>query len=358
MTAFYVGFTSRKARFLSQFIHQPVRPLRGHSLVLPGDVIYAWGDHPVPPQQANGVPVIRVEDGFVRSVGLGAAFAQPLSWVFDSRGLHHWGHQHTDIEDLITNCTGDDVLLGRAAALRALILSHQITKYNLPAASGALLPPRTEERARVLVVGQVSDDAALRGIQSPIKSNMALLEAVRRNRPKAEVIYRPHPDVVVGIRQGNDEAWSSFADLRACSGSIEQLFGEIDEVHVMNSLAGFEAILRDIPVVTYAQPFYAGWGLTSDVHPPARRYPRTLDQVVAAALIRYPKYRHPDTGSPIDVETAVELLAGMRSSKRDESLVQRMRSWLTLGFAKLADRIRLARAGEGKRTIQADSTNA
>jgi capsular polysaccharide export protein len=59
----------------------------------------------------------------------------------------------------------------------------------------------------------------------------------------------------------------------------------------MTSLVGFEALLRGLPVVTYGQPFYAGWGLTVDHAPLERRRRRlTLDELVAGALHRYPRY--------------------------------------------------------------------
>ena len=63
------------------------------------------------------------------------------------------------------------------------------------------------------------------------------------------------------------------------------------EVHTMTSLVGFEALLRGLPVVTYGQPFYAGWGLTEDRAPVSRRTRRlSLDELVAGALLRYPRY--------------------------------------------------------------------
>ena len=67
----------------------------------------------------------------------------------------------------------------------------------------------------------------------------------------------------------------------------------------MTSLTGFDALLRDKTVVTYGQPFYAGWGLTQDRAaeggaPAAGLRRRTrrlsLDELVAGALLHYPVY--------------------------------------------------------------------
>src|SRR5699024_3230805 len=88
-----------------------------------------------------------------------------------------------------------------------------------------------------------------------------------------------------------------------------------DEVHVLTSLAGFEALLRDKKVVWYGVPFYAGWGLTEGIrgeneHPAfARRKPSlTMDERVAAVLIDYPSYVSRATGRYCSPERAIEEL--------------------------------------------------
>jgi capsular polysaccharide export protein len=72
---------------------------------------------------------------------------------------------------------------------------------------------------------------------------------------------------------------------------MEALLQAADEVHVLTSLAGFEALLRGKAVTCYGQPFYAGWGLTHDMTPHARRTRSLqLDELVAGALLLYPLY--------------------------------------------------------------------
>jgi capsular polysaccharide export protein len=99
----------------------------------------------------------------------------------------------------------------------------------------------------------------------------------------------------------------------------------VDEVHVNTSLAGFEALLREKPVSTYGVPFYAGWGLTTDLAPiPARRTAkRSIDELVAAALLLYPRYLDPVTGLPCPAETVVARLCD--GGERDASLVVGLR---------------------------------
>lgn len=340
--AHHAGFSVRKAAVLRQFVGAGVSRWRDGTAACPDDLLYLWGDHPVPFGWPQGAPVVRVEDGFLRSVGLGAAWARPVSWTFDHQGLHHWGHQATDLEQLLLQAPFDASMLQRAARLRQHIVEQQITKYNV--AGGATdLGPRPPGRRRLLVIGQVADDAALRTIDTPVRNNLELLAAVRRADPAAQLVYRPHPEVQAGLRAGRDQGWERYADLRHTGGSATALFGQIDELHVMNSLTGFEALLRGTRVVCHAQPFYAGWGLTIDRHHLPRRQPRTLDQLVAAALIRYPVYRDPATGRRIEVEQALDLLVQQRRDARHAPLVSGLRAKAVGALTRIADQLRLQR---------------
>jgi len=129
------------------------------------------------------------------------------------------------------------------------------------------------------------------GTQS-VGDNLSLLHAVRRANPDAFIIYKPHPDVQSGNRSGslhdvNPAPW----DLLVGQVPVATCLAAAHEVHTMTSLLGFEALLRGMRVVTYGQPFYAGWGLTEDQAPLPRRTRRlSLDELVAGALLRYPRY--------------------------------------------------------------------
>ena len=51
---------------------------------------------------------------------------------------------------------------------------------------------------RILVPGQVEDDASIRLGTRDICTNLALLRSTREQNPDAIVIYKPHPDVEAG----------------------------------------------------------------------------------------------------------------------------------------------------------------
>jgi capsular polysaccharide export protein len=64
-------------------------------------------------------------------------------------------------------------------------------------------------------------------------------------------------------------------------------------------------------VTTYGVPFYAGWGLTSDLGPvpPRRTERRSLDELTAGALLLYPRYLDPVTKLPCPPEILVNRLS-------------------------------------------------
>jgi capsular polysaccharide export protein len=150
-----------------------------------------------------------------------------------------------------------------------------------------------------------------------LSSNLELLRRVRASCPEGYIIYKPHPDVEAGHRSGAvaDERCLEFADEIVRSESISALLDLADEVHVNTSLAGFEALLRRTKVTTHGVPFYAGWGLTHDLGPvPARRTAkRTLDELVAATLLLYPRYVDPLSLLPCPAEVVVDRLAEGRT---------------------------------------------
>jgi len=149
---------------------------------------------------------------------------------------------------------------------------------------------------------------------SRLGGNLALLRAVRAEQPDAVILYKPHPDVEAGMRRGTIPAAEArrLADAVLTGTPIAALYDMVEEVHCIASLAGFEALLRGRRVVTHGRPFYAGWGLTTDRDPPPRRGRHlTLDELVAGALILYPRYWDPVTGLPCAPELLLERFATM-----------------------------------------------
>ena len=241
--------------------------------------------------QEHQVPLIRMEDGFIRSKGLGSDFIRPGSLVLDDLGIYYNPQQPSRLEHLLRDWTPDAALLAQARALREELCRSGITKYNV--GNNADIPHLPTDRKILLVPGQVSDDASVRQGGCGISSNLELLQAVRKARPKDFIIYKEHPDVVSGNRNGalREAEVEGLADAFVRQASISLLYACCHEVHTLTSQSGFEALLRGLPVFTYGGPFYAGWGLTTDrLEFPRRRPLESVDVLVAAVLLRYPVY--------------------------------------------------------------------
>lgn len=286
--------------------------------------------------RAAGVPLWRIEDGFLRSVGLGSDHVAAASLVVDRQGIYFDPTGPSDLEILLETAPFDEGVLAEAARLRRVIVERGLTKYNVGRAQDVVIGAKPGQR-RILVPGQVEDDASVRLGAPWVGGNLGLLEAVRAAAPDAFIVYKPHPDVEAGNREGaipRDVALG-LADQVVVDTSVVRLFDLVDEVHTMTSLVGFEALTRGLAVTTYGSPFYAGWGLTDDRHETPRRTRRlTLDQLVAGALLLYPRYCDPGTGLPCDVWHVVELLSA-RAPQPARGLRQRGLRGLRLAGAML-----------------------
>jgi capsular polysaccharide export protein len=285
---------------------------RGVPPMAAGDAVAVWRSRLSAAQvrALEGRSLLEVEDGFIRSAGLGADCVPPLSIIVDGLGVHFDPGQPSGLEVLLQTWVFSPELIARAAALRAAIVASGLSKYEKGEAVPLARPGGI--RRHVLVPGQVEDDRAVTS-GGALSSNLELLRRARAEAgQEAFVIYKPHPDVVAGHRKGliAEQDMARLADHIETKAPMANLITMVDELHVNSSLAGFEALLRAKPVTVHGVPFYAGWGLTRDRGPvPARRTARrTVDELVAAAYLLYPRYLDPQTGLPCPAEVLVQRL--------------------------------------------------
>ena len=268
-----------------------------------------------------------VEDGFLRSVGLGSNLVPPLSLTVDRLAPYFDSSGPTDLEIILATHDFHPALLDRARALRERIVAKRIGKYRFGGAARARCAG-DDSRPMVLVVGQVEGDLSVLRGGGAVNGNLDLLKRVRAEEPDSHVAYRPHPDVEAGQRRGAlpDEVALRHADSITRAEPLDDLVAAASRVHVLTSLAGFEALLRERPVVVHGSPFYAGWGLTIDRAPPISRRSRrlSLDQLVAGTLIVYPRYLDPRHRLPCSPEAFID---GLEIGVRNASWLVRAR-WL------------------------------
>ncbi|MCW9698306.1 MULTISPECIES: capsular polysaccharide biosynthesis protein [unclassified Avibacterium] len=280
----------------------------------------------------KGLPVLRMEDGFIRSVGLGSNLVSPLSLVIDDIGIYFNAEMPSRLENILQNknFTEEDLIL--AKSLQSKLINQNIGKYNVGNSEISLL--QTSKRT-ILVPGQVEDDASIRYGSPVLKKNLDLLKQVRELNPDAYIFYKPHPDVESGNRQGKilKKDALKYADEIIEKANILNCINQVDEIHTMTSLAGFEALLRGKKVYCYGLPFYSNWGLTKDfVNLERRKRKLTLLELIAGVLIYYPQYRDQESQRIINVEQAINILQYQRKCLDNDGL---NRSWGAKQFGKL-----------------------
>jgi len=284
---------------------QDARARAGHVLIWSGKESREMTDR----LEASAVPVLRMEDGFLRSRGLGSDFHLPASVVLDDLGIYYDRGGPSRLEAILETAPMPPALVQRAAALRGRLVAAGLSKYNV---GGAPAFPDAGGRYVLLVVGQVEDDRSIERGTADIRTNLALVEAAREARRDAFLVYKPHPDVEAGNRKGAIPAdrLAGLADHVAVDADIARCLAACDGLATMTSLAGFEALLRGKDVFTFGGPFYAGWGLTQDrLQLPRRTRRLALDELVAGTLILYPDYIHPPTRLPCTPEELVDWLS-------------------------------------------------
>ncbi|GGA23566.1 capsular polysaccharide biosynthesis protein [Neptunicoccus cionae] len=303
----FVGMRLWKRGFLRRYFQQdgpapvflddPVKAAR-----LAGEksgTVYVWSGKETPALaqacRAAGVPLVRVEDGFLRSSGLGAALVEPVSLALDDLGIYYDPTRESRLETIISQ--NADLPIQKRIRARELverINALGLSKYNL---SGGNLPKLPQDRHLVLVPGQVEDDQSILKGCTDVRTNLGLLRAARERFPDSFIIFKPHPDVMAGLRDGGAaiDSFADAADLVVEQADIALLLGQVDCVATMTSLTGFEALLRGKQVVCFGAPFYAGWNLTEDLGqvPERRNATVSLEGLVHAALVDYPTYWDP-----------------------------------------------------------------
>lgn len=331
-----VGMTPWKRRCLAPFMQGADGPPRRAASVAAArtvgmtPVMWGAGD-----RGGDAEGALRVEDGFLRSVGLGLRHTPPISLVIDARPPYFDATRSNGFDALVAEAEFGPELCDRARRLAERIVALGLTKYNL-AGDGTLPDPGGREA--LLVAGQVATDASVRLGARLAQDDLGLLEMTRARFPNAFLLYKPHPDVVTGLRAGAApiEAVSRLADATTPRASAEGCIAWADRVVVNTSLIGFEALMRGKAVTTVGRPFYAGWGLTDDVDPPQRPRHLKLDELLAAALILYPSYVDPETRLPATPEIAVQALALERALS--ERIGRRLRRLWRDGVSWLLNR--------------------
>ncbi|MCO6179004.1 capsular polysaccharide biosynthesis protein [Ciceribacter sp. RN22] len=273
--------------------------------------------------RSYSVPLVRVEDGFLRSVGFGSEQTPPLSLCFAEKALYFDATVESDLEHILQtyDFKNNPELIGRARRGISTFVWSRLSKYNAGRATDVQVLYGPKTKRRILVVGQIEGDMSMiKGMTRRMTNNDFVREVVGEN-PDAQVIYKPHPEALKGLRrrprQSNPNEVRDICLVLDEDIALADAFETVDRVYTMTSLSGFEALIRGIPVTCFGSPFYSGWGVTEDrEHCPRRTARRSVEEIFAAAYVLYPRYRHPISGEPLEFEGALDLLQRMVADER------------------------------------------
>ncbi|MDX0605737.1 capsular polysaccharide biosynthesis protein [Sinorhizobium medicae] len=284
--------------------------------------------------KARNIPVTFIEDGFLRSARPSASRTPPLSLALDGRALYFDCRHSSDLEVLLKtyDFEADAALMERARAGIALLTESGISKYNSTRRCTAEEVYGEKTRKRVLVVGQVEDDASVRYGCLARMSNNDLVRLANSEQADAQILYKPHPDVLSRVRPARSDPAevAHLCELVTESLPLAEALRTVDHVYTITSLAGFEALIRGIEVTTAGCPFYSGWGLTDDRQPNPRRGRRlSIEALFAGAYLLYPCYFDPETGERSSFEATVATIG--RQLEEPQGLARPRPAWRAWG---------------------------
>ena len=320
-----VGFSPWKRAFIDRFVFPGCRVHFNNVSDIPdSDTVLCWGASRAEDLRAkrSGASVITMEDGFVRSTGLGSDLKRPSSLVMDDIGIYYDATRPSQLENILNNIALSERQQSRAINLISMQINRSVTKYNVGESLAgeyeeAIAEARKSGREVILIPGQVSSDASLTYGSPEIRGNEGLIKAVRRDFPEAFLVYKPHPDVVAGNKGDFDEqeVAAEQCDIVVTKARIDLLYPLVDKLCTLTSLAGFEGLMRGLAVRTYGIPFYSNWGLTEDiVKNDRRRRQLSLEELVYGVLVDYPTYVRWPEGRHTSVEAVIDGLAGRHVS--------------------------------------------
>lgn len=277
-----------------------------------------------------------VEDGFIRSISLGSDLTRPFSLIVDDKGLYIDPNKPSKLEELLQNEIFDENMLNRAKNIIKILLENRFSKYNGLKHENLKINAKTGQKI-ILIPAQVEDDASmiLGGFGL---STLDLLKEVRAKNQDAYIIFKPHPDVLSGNRVGlKDETLIlEFCDEIVKDCSIDSAIKIADEIHTITSTSGFDALLRAKKVFTYGMPFYAGWGLTKDKYRCERRTRKlSLEELVAGALIAYPRYINPKTKTLCEIEVCLDIMLNLQKDYFSKKYIKLVIDFKTFMLRKI-----------------------
>jgi capsular polysaccharide export protein len=269
-------------------------------------VFYGWGrknsgQKAVKLAKKYNTSFVLLEDGFIRSIGLGVDGSPSFSLVEDDVGIYYDATTPSKLENILNtyDFKADTSLMADAKRAMAYMVEHNISKYNSSPFVDEQIVDKYELNAaqkRVLLIAQTAGDSSLEyGMLTAFSTDDMLNAAILEN-PDAKIYLKIHPDVLSGKKKSDIDIVEAKKHCTIIEEDLNplSLLKYFDKVYTKTSGMGFEALLVGCECVCFGMPFYAGWGITIDKSGCLRRQAkRSIEEIFAAAYILYTRYYNP-----------------------------------------------------------------
>ena len=257
-----------------------------------------------------------VEDGFIRSMGLGVLGDPGNSVILDDISPHFDGKTENRLQKLINQETNLNLIqLERSKKLIHKITSLKISKYNH--APIEKIKIGTPGKPKILLIDQRFGDFSVSYGMGDEKTFENMLFVAVTKYPDYEIVVKLHPDATSGIKSSYFsksilDKFSSYKNIITIGFDINpySLFEEVEKVFVCSSGVGFEALMAKKEVHCFGMPFYANRGLTTDYQEVSYRTKKvSLETLFYYAYLYLSKYVNPDNGQRCSLEELVDIFA-------------------------------------------------
>ena len=311
---FFIGISKWKKPFIKRIFKDAKTITFGSELneVTENQIIVSWNITNREEIQKMKNKSIIIEDGFIRSKGLGSFKNNPLSIVLDSGGIYFDSKSNSDLFKYLNEKENfNQYTLDKGQKVKEILVSSKISKYNSDHKNLCFLV-NPKKRKVIFIPGQVEDDASIKCSGNGY-SNISLIKEVRKNNPNAFIVYKEHPDVTSGKRMGRDATLVAMkiVDEVVSGVSLHDCINASEEIHTISSLSGLEALILGKKVYCYGNPFYSGWGLTTDIFKQTNRSNNlNLENLLYATYIEYPLYFNYKKNSCSSFSKTIDILSG------------------------------------------------
>lgn len=260
-----------------------------------------------------GCPVVYLEDGFIRSHGIGLSGEPGLSIIIDDLTPYYDATQASRLETfLASNKLVSKKIQTYCQNCIERIIKHKISKYN--DAPRHKLQIGRHDRKKLLIVDQRYNDMSVTyGLANSQTFEDMLSDAINYYHDW-DIIIKQHPDSIKGGKSSyfNTERLSFAKEMNNIfiidyDINPYSLLELIDEVFVCTSQLGFEACMVEKKVHCYGMPFYAGWGITEDkLKIPRRNKKRNIFEIFYFSYIKLSRYIDPRTNELCSLEHIID----------------------------------------------------